>query len=78
MVDSWTVTEANKSSITISMSIADTSYERVVSISSLDGSTLGKLRDSLRSYLVAFRNEVLISETPSAVVRSAVGYTEDF
>ena len=77
MADNWTVTSADKETITIIMNIDAEPYESTIGLSSLDVSTLNALQLALRSFAIAYRQEVN-KKRPSALVDTAVGYTEDF
>ena len=78
MADSWKITDVNKETVSVSVVITNNVYDRVWNISSLDSSTLAKMRDSLRSELVEFRKSILVDETAPSVISSIVGYTEVF
>lgn len=78
MADKWTVTAADKNTITVVANIDTTDYETIIGLSSLDTSTSQKLQTSLRTFIIGYRDRLLASITPIAIVDTVVGYTEDF
>jgi hypothetical protein len=78
MTDSWTVTTADSTTITIDVTIGNETQRWVLGQDDVDLSNDQDLLNSIRDFVTKQRQTILDLKTAPAVVSSVVGHAEDF
>ena len=76
--DNWTITDATRDYVDVTLLINDETHMKRVAVSQITAATQAAALTKLRTQLNEFRNAIIAENTTPTVIQSAIGYTEAF